>query len=103
MKIGPHSDAPVALTPGVKPSGAVSAASGAHNATSGHAPGVAVSVSKDARALGTPSSSAYSEVDSARVEAFRTAIAQGTFVVNPGAIADKLLSNAQEMLDRVKH
>jgi negative regulator of flagellin synthesis FlgM len=33
-----------------------------------------------------------------KVEAMRTAISNGTFSVNPGVIADKLLSNAREML-----
>jgi negative regulator of flagellin synthesis FlgM len=39
-------------------------------------------------------------VDTAKVDAVRTAISQGTYVVNPGVIADKMLSNAQEMLPR---
>lgn len=36
----------------------------------------------------------------AKVEAVRSAIEQGTYVVNPEVIADKLLANAQEMLNR---
>jgi negative regulator of flagellin synthesis FlgM len=40
------------------------------------------------------------EVDAEKVSAVRSAIQQGTYVVNPEAIADKLLSNAQEMLRR---
>jgi negative regulator of flagellin synthesis FlgM len=40
------------------------------------------------------------EVDLNKVSAMREAIAQGTFAVNPEAIADKLLTNAQEMLQR---
>jgi negative regulator of flagellin synthesis FlgM len=40
------------------------------------------------------------DVDMAKVNAVRSAIADGTYVVNPEAIADKLLSNAQEMLTR---
>jgi negative regulator of flagellin synthesis FlgM len=38
--------------------------------------------------------------DSAKVERIAQAIRDGSFSVNPGAIADKLLSNAQEMLGR---
>jgi len=38
------------------------------------------------------------DVDADKVSAVRSAIAQGTFVVNAGAIADKLLSHAQETL-----
>ena len=33
-----------------------------------------------------------------KVEAMKASIADGSFTVNPEAIADKLLSNAQEML-----
>jgi negative regulator of flagellin synthesis FlgM len=40
------------------------------------------------------------EVDMGKVNAVRNAIAEGTYVVNPEVIADKLLSNAQEMLQR---
>jgi negative regulator of flagellin synthesis FlgM len=62
--------------------------------------GVAVTVSSLARSLEVAEGAAASEVDTAKVDAVRTAISQGTYVVNPEAIADKLLSNAQEMLTR---
>jgi negative regulator of flagellin synthesis FlgM len=38
--------------------------------------------------------------DSAKVERIAQAIREGSFSINPDAIADKLLSNAQELLDR---
>jgi negative regulator of flagellin synthesis FlgM len=38
--------------------------------------------------------------DSAKVERIAQAIRDGSFTINPGAIADKLLSNAQEVLGR---
>jgi len=38
--------------------------------------------------------------DSAKVERIAQAIRDGSFSINPGAIADRLLSNAQEVLDR---
>lgn len=41
-------------------------------------------------------------VDSSKVEAMRSAIANGSFQVNAEAIADKLLSNASEMLSSAK-
>ncbi len=62
--------------------------------------GVAVTVSPLARSLEVAEGAAASDIDSAKVDAVRTAISQGTYVVNPEAIADKLLSNAQEMLTR---
>ena len=43
------------------------------------------------------------DVDTAKVDAVRASIAQGTYVVNPEAIADKLLANAQEMLNRTRN
>ena len=38
--------------------------------------------------------------DAAKVERIAQAIRDGKFSINPGAIADKLLSNAQEVLGR---
>jgi negative regulator of flagellin synthesis FlgM len=38
--------------------------------------------------------------DQAKVERIAQAIRDGNFSINPGAIADKLLSNAQELLGR---
>jgi negative regulator of flagellin synthesis FlgM len=62
--------------------------------------GVAVTVSPLARSMEVAEGAAASDVDTAKVDAVRMAISQGTYVVNPEAIADKLLSNAQEMLTR---
>lgn len=64
------------------------------------AAGVAVTVSKEARAMKQVHRSDAPEIDMAKVNAVRTAIEQGTYVVNPAAIADKLLTNAQEMLEK---
>ena len=41
---------------------------------------------------------ASSDIDMAKVKAMREAIANGTFSVNAGAIADKLLSDASLFL-----
>lgn len=61
------------------------------------ASGVPVSTSAAFRALdGIP---AGSGIDEAKVASMRSAIANGTFQVNAGAIADKLLANAQELLN----
>jgi negative regulator of flagellin synthesis FlgM len=38
--------------------------------------------------------------DAAKVERIAQAIRDGSFKVNAGAIADKLIANAQELLDR---
>jgi negative regulator of flagellin synthesis FlgM len=43
------------------------------------------------------------EMDMDKVKAVAEAIQNGTFKVNPEAIADKLLANAQEMLQGRMH
>jgi negative regulator of flagellin synthesis FlgM len=43
------------------------------------------------------------DIDTAKVEAVRTAISNGSYQVNAEAIADKLLSNAKEMFPRKSH
>ena len=55
-----------------------------------------------ARSLGAASRD-QAAVDMSKVNAMRAAIAQGSFVVNPEAIADQLLVNAQEMLKSSRH
>jgi negative regulator of flagellin synthesis FlgM len=64
------------------------------------APGVGVTVSSQTRAL--ERSDNASDVDNSKVNAVRQSIEQKSFVVNAEAIADKLLANAREMLDRSK-
>ena len=103
MKIGSHPDPLLTSTATAKATGAASAVPATTALTGQRPPGVAVSVSSQARALGgAAAASSANDIDHAKVEAFRTAIAQGTFAPNPEAIADKLLANAKEMLDRVQ-
>ena len=61
-----------------------------------------VTMSAAARSLGVASTSAGSGIDEAKVAAVKAAIAAGTFRVDSGAIADKLLTNAQEVLSRTR-
>ena len=62
--------------------------------------GVAVTVSTMARGLEKTDRNEGADIDTQKVASVRAAIQNGTYVVNPEAIADKLLSNAQEMLNR---
>jgi negative regulator of flagellin synthesis FlgM len=62
--------------------------------------GVAVTVSTLARGLEKTGRNEGAEIDTQKVASVRAAIEGGTYVVNPEAIADKLLTNAQEMLNR---
>lgn len=106
MKIGQPSELPASVTSTV--SGAAQKAAQSSNAAanantnaaqSTRSAGVAVTVSTAARALEKPERT-EPEVDTAKVASVRAAIQDGSYTVNAEAIADKLLSNAQEMLDR---
>ena len=107
MKIGQPSDNSVQSHSGTTPpsqkaapsANTTAAASAAPNARSA---GVAVTVSTLARGLEKTGRGEAADIDTQKVAAVRSAIQQGTYVVNPEAIADKLLSNAQEMLNRTR-
>jgi negative regulator of flagellin synthesis FlgM len=107
MKIGPSSDNLVQIQSGNAASNqktgqaAPASTAAVANATqSNRSAGVAVTVSTLARGLERAARSDAADIDTQKVASVRTAIKEGTFVVNPEAIADKLLSNAQEMLNR---
>ncbi len=93
------SDLPASKTPANNPSKAEPSAAQAATSAASNA-GVAVVVTNSARAMGKDALGQPSDIDSKKVEAMKAAIQDGSFVVNPEAIADKLLSSAQEMLNR---
>lgn len=103
MKIGQKPELPAALaqtglskpakSPASPAEGAVKSAAAASTA------GVPVTVSSAARAL-EQTSRATGDFDADKVKVVRAAIEQGTFSVDAGAIADKMLSSAQEILAR---
>lgn len=102
MKIGQPSDNSLPVSSNATPAppkGSQSATATAVATTSAQSSGVAVTVSPLARSLGATKAADASVVDAKKVAEVRAAIEQGTFVVNAEAIADKLLANAQEMLD----
>ncbi len=105
MKISQPSDNPVAISSQAAslaakngPTATALAKSTATKST--QQAGVAVSVSTLARSLEASGVGVSADVDLAKVQSVRTAISEGTYVVNPEVIADKLLSNAEEMLHR---
>ncbi len=105
MKIGQPSDNPISVntTAAAVPSkGGQSAVSTANAAAtkSTQSAGVAVTVSTLARSLGVAKSGDTADIDMEKVKSVRAAIQQGTYKVDAEAIADKLLANAQELLDR---
>jgi negative regulator of flagellin synthesis FlgM len=77
--------------------GSGGAATGADNAGNGvHLSSLAT----DLRAEGNRTSPA--EFDQARVDAITSAIREGKFQVNTGAVADRLIANVQEWLSSTK-
>ena len=116
MKIGQNSELPVASTPAAQsltevaskakqPSTLTQAAQAnkSESKLETKASGVKVSISSEAKALDQAQQSQSADMDMAKVEAVRSQIQHGTYQVNPEAIADKLLANAQEMLQRTKN
>jgi len=101
MKIGQPSDLTVQV-PQTNTSSAQKATQepAAAAKSSASSAGVSVSVSNLARSLEKPEASAPGDVDTGKVATVKAAIQDGSYVVNAEAIADKLLSNAQEMLNR---
>ena len=59
-----------------------------------------IALSNTASTLLTGSTTA--EFDAGKVARISDAIDSGTFKINPGAIADKLIANAQELLSKVR-
>ncbi|MBB1076531.1 flagellar biosynthesis anti-sigma factor FlgM [Rhodoferax sp. 4810] len=105
IKISPPSDSSVALSTNAaalapKSAPAASAQAKTTAAKGPQTAGVAITVSSMARSMEADGSSDMAEVDMAKVNAVKQAISEGTYKVNPGVIADKLLSNAQDMLQR---
>ena len=106
MKIGHPADKPLPAPAAA----AGSAATDVARAGPGAAPVAAAAKAADASAnvqisttaAGLLSSGSAPEFDAAKVARMADAIAGGTFKVNPDAIADKLIANAQELLTKVQ-
>src|SRR5689334_15059045 len=104
MKIGHPADKPLPAPAVGTPAASADAAA---KAAPGHATGAAnvdasatVALSSAASTLLT--AGAASEFDADKVARIGAAIADGSFKINPEAIADKLIANAQELLSKVR-
>ena len=111
MKIGQPSDNSIQVhssaaaaaqkaTPAPAASAGASSSATAAASQGNRSAGVAVTVSTLARGLEKTGRGETADIDSQKVATVKAAIQDGSYVVNPEAIADKLLSNAQEMLNR---
>ena len=103
MKIGQKPDLPGALPQTGLAKQAKTPASAAEGATkdalAAPAAGVPVTVSTTVRGLDA-TVRGNADFDAGKVKSVRAAIEKGTFSVDAEAIADKMLSNAQEILSR---
>lgn len=109
MKIGQPTEIPSPVTQAVNAAtqkaqqqGSASVVANSNAKQSTRSAGVAVTVSSQARELEKAESSNSADIDTEKVASVRAAIADGSYQVNAEAIADKLLSNAQELLNRAQ-
>jgi len=99
MKINNLPDKPAGAATGAgKPADRLGASSAPRGEAAAEA-GVTVSLSATSQTISASVARAGGDVFNAqKVEAVKTAIANGSFTINAEAIADKLLSNARDML-----
>lgn len=97
MKIGNPADKPAAHAAHSTSATALDATK-AGSKTAGPDASAKVALSSAASTLMVAGASP--DIDSAKVDKISKAIADGTFKVNPEAIADKLIANAHELLSK---
>jgi len=94
MKIGPLDSKPSAAP--------VAGERKAHAAPASQAAGPSAHVAISSTASQLTADGADGSFDAAKVERISQAIKDGKFKVNPEAIADKLIANAQEILGKTR-
>ncbi|NML14901.1 flagellar biosynthesis anti-sigma factor FlgM [Azohydromonas caseinilytica] len=98
MKIGPFANSSArSVTTGERPAARPTSAAKSSDPTSGS---TQVALSESAASLLDVADTSF---DAEKVERIAQAIRDGSFRINAGAIADKLLDNAQELLVRSQH
>ncbi|MCF8207222.1 MAG: flagellar biosynthesis anti-sigma factor FlgM [Methylotenera sp.] len=105
MKIGNSPDASASSTKvEQRPAARKSEAAGSPEAprttaTAAPAPSTQVALSSTAKLAASGANADDGSFDAAKVDRIAKAISEGKFTVNARAIADKLVANAQELLD----
>ena len=112
MKIGPSPDHPTpkpvttgaqAPSDATRAAAATASAPAAANLPANDANGNAsATIALSSTAASLLSSGVSAEFDAEKVASISAAIDNGSFKINPEAIADKLISNAQELLTQAK-
>jgi negative regulator of flagellin synthesis FlgM len=103
MKIGSPADKPLpAAALGTPAAPAEAAKQGAVHAAGAAAVDASATVALSSTASTLLSTGGASEFDADKVARISAQIADGSFKVNPDAIADKLIANAQELLSKVR-
>lgn len=104
MKIGQPQETPSAVASSLQKAAQAPQQAVVAQGTPAVSKGTGVTVSNLAKTLENSAlTSADADVDTAKVASVRDAIAAGTFVADAEKIADKMLANAQEILNRTKH
>jgi negative regulator of flagellin synthesis FlgM len=102
MKIGHLENKPAVTPVATERKGAAGATTNA-TGTEGQATEASAQVELSAAAAALNVDAGSAEFDSEKVNRITQAIREGKFTVNPEAIADKLISNAHELLSRTSH
>ncbi len=102
MKIGHLENKPVVTSVTTERKGGAGEASNTSAAGQATESSTHVELSAAASLLGG-TDAATPEFDTEKVNRIAQAIRDGKFTVNPEAIADKLIANAQEVLGRMSH
>ncbi|HET9643156.1 MAG TPA: flagellar biosynthesis anti-sigma factor FlgM [Burkholderiaceae bacterium] len=103
MKIGQFENKPSVATVATERKGTAGEGVSRTDGATSPEPSAKVELSAAASQLGAGAGAGTPDFDAEKVERVSQAIREGRFQINPEAIADKLISNAAELLGRASH